>query len=211
MPRVLALFLISLTLLAPSAVYADQQESHFVDAWRTKHPLPIGANIASVREFLEKKIMLRKDVGGVPLKSLEAQDRLFLARSLPAGSYLVEGAVVLGLPETMKAQVPPTRSLFTVVLPAEVMQDLSLCRPYERASLTLFNNSKKELEIDQEVLLVSSTLPSREGRSSSQGLEQTKGIVVLALREKDFLAAKKMYREGSSRIQLDCFNQTKYE
>lgn len=214
----LALFLFLLFYLTPfflplSPAFAEQKESHFADVWRTTTPLPIGVNVASVEKFLEKKVMLRSDVGGVPLKSLENSEELFLARSLPTGAFFVHGAVVKGLPITLRDRVPPTRKLLTLFVSQDTFEELLLCRPYEQMSLSILQGKDTVLEIEKNVLLVSSeSTPQGETKIESEGIPvRRNAILVVAVRDTDVEAVVTAYQKKSSRVKLDCSIHTEYE
>ncbi len=209
-------FFLSLTVCTTPTISLAEKKSHFIEAWRTSRPLPIGTNLAKVANLLEKKIILRQDLQGIPISSMENSSQLYLARAMPAGAFLVEGAVVEGIPDTLRDRVPPTRKLLTFLETPTHLQSLTLCRPYERASMSIIRGQEVLYEIEKNVGVVSFQIP-RSGDSATKTKKDakrtldTKGIVVLALREEDAAAIEKIYDADSAHVNVQCLNEAQYE
>ena len=196
------LFLIAflVSLLPGRAATADSSfaatETRLTYGLRTTRTLPRGTNLLVVKRFLEERWVLKSDVTGQPVLAEADLASLYLSASILSSTVVAEG-----FPVSLADTAPPTRRLLTFIEPSAAIEAVSLCKPYEPATILAHSTAAAH---SAKVAVTGAILVAHD-RSEREA------IVVAAVRDEDATRIEVLRRDGYDRFTFECLDRSQYE
>ncbi|MCB0322627.1 MAG: hypothetical protein KDD69_03605 [Bdellovibrionales bacterium] len=144
---------------------------------------------------------MKSDVTGQPVLAEADLASLYLSASIPARTILSSTVVAEGFPVSLADTAPPTRRLLTFIEPSAAIEAVSLCKPYEPATILAHSTAAAH---SAKVAVTGAILVAHD-RSEREA------IVVAAVREEDATRIEVLRRDGYDRFTFECLDRSQYE